>query len=173
MGDGLAVAFGVGWGAAELGEAVAFGVGRGAAELGEAVAFGVGRGVAKLGEPVAFGVGRGATWFGTAVARGVGRGVALVGTGTGTTAGATGLTVREGVTSAGVGDAGAVTGGGGTFLAPKMLGSPVSNTPAIQAIIVVASVPTNKAFQPSSVISLRREGIRAMVPPTKIPTEAK
>jgi nitrate/nitrite transporter NarK len=95
--------------------------------------------------------------------------------GNGTT-GAIGLRVGEGVTAGTVGDVvgvGAVIGAVGAVFSPKILGSPVSKTPAIQAIIIVAKVPTNKAFQPSSEISLRREGIRAIVPPTKMPTEAR
>ena len=71
------------------------------------------------------------------------------------------------------GEAGALIGAFGGVLVPKMLESPVSNNPAIQAIIIVAKVPTNKAFQPSSEMSLRREGIRAIVPPTNMPTEAR
>ena len=63
--------------------------------------------------------------------------------------------------------------GAGAFLSPRILGSPVSNTPATAPIMIVARVPTNRAFQPSSEISLRREGIKALVPPTKIPTEAR
>ena len=63
--------------------------------------------------------------------------------------------------------------GSAFFFSPKMLGLPSSNTPAIQAIIKVANVPTNKAFQPKSEISRRREGIKAIVPPTKIPTDAR
>jgi len=71
------------------------------------------------------------------------------------------------------GAAGAVSGAAGAVLAPKMLASPVSKVPAMQAIIIVAKVPTNNAFQPSSEMSLRRDGIRAIVPPTNMPTEAK
>ncbi len=57
----------------------------------------------------------------------------------------------EGFAAGGVGESGAigvVTAGGSAF-SPKILGSPVSKTPAIQAIIIVARVPINKAFQPS------------------------
>ena len=71
------------------------------------------------------------------------------------------------------GDSGAVSGAAGAVLAPKILASPVSKVPAMQAIIIVANVPTNNAFQPSSEMSLRREGIRAIVPPTNMPTEAR
>ena len=73
----------------------------------------------------------------------------------------------------GFGESGAVSGAAGAVLAPKMLASPVSKVPAMQAIIIVAKVPTNNAFQPSSEMSLRRDGIRAIVPPTNMPTEAK
>jgi hypothetical protein len=80
-----------------------------------------------------------------------------------------------------VGDAvGAVDGAGvgvgltkGDCCSPRMLALPVSKTPATQAIISVAKVPINRAFQPSSEISLRREGMRAIVPPTKMPTDAR
>ena len=71
------------------------------------------------------------------------------------------------------GDEGAVKGAEfGAIFSPKILRSPVSKTPAILPIIIVAKVPTNKAFQPNSEISLLREGIKAIVPPTKIPTDA-
>ena len=73
----------------------------------------------------------------------------------------------------GFGESGAVSGAAGAVLAPKMLASPVSKVPAMQAIIIVAKVPTNNAFQPSSEMSLRRDGIRAIVPPTNMPTEAR
>ncbi len=82
-----------------------------------------------------------------------------------------GVTVAPGEGEA-AGDAGA-TAGGGAVLSPKMLGSPVSNSPAKQPNMIVAKVPTNKAFQPNWEISRRREGINAIVPPTKIPTEAR
>ena len=75
--------------------------------------------------------------------------------------------------AAGFEEAGAVNGAAGGVLVPKMLASPVSNKPAMQAIIMVAKVPTNNAFQPSSEMSLRLEGIRAIVPPTNMPTEAR
>jgi len=71
------------------------------------------------------------------------------------------------------GESGAVSGAAGAVLAPKMLVSPVSKVPAMQAIVIVAKVPTNNAFQPSSEMSLRRDGIRAIVPPTNMPTEAR
>ena len=90
-----------------------------------------------------------------------------------TIAGATdgfGLAAGE---DSGVGEAGAVSGAAGAVFVPKMLASPVSNKPAMQAIIIVAKVPTNKAFQPSSEMSLRRDGIRAIVPPTNMPTDAR
>ena len=89
-------------------------------------------------------------------------------------AGATdGVEFAPGAGAGGFGAIGAVSGAAGAVLAPKMLGSPVSNKPAIQAIIIVAKVPTNNAFQPSSEMSFRREGIRAIVPPTNMPTEAR
>ena len=69
--------------------------------------------------------------------------------------------------------AGLACTGSAFFFSPKMLGLPSSNIPAIQAIIIVANVPTNRAFQPKSEMSLRRDGISAIVPPTKIPTEAR
>ncbi len=73
-----------------------------------------------------------------------------------------------------LGAAGLVVAAGlGVGFSPKTPGLPSSYKPAIQAIIIVAKVPTNKAFQPNSEISLRREGIKAIVPPTKIPTDAK
>lgn len=102
----------------------------------------------------------------------------IVVAGKGVIAGLTGVDVGTGETVApGAGDtvglaAGAVIEAGAPCT-PKILGSPVSNMPARQAIIIVASVPANSAFQPSSEISLRREGMRAMVPPTKMPTEAR
>ena len=73
----------------------------------------------------------------------------------------------------GVPEPGAVNGAVGAVLVPKMLESPVSNVPAMQAIIIVAKVPTNNAFQPSSEMSLRLDGIRAIVPPTNMPTDAR
>ncbi len=102
----------------------------------------------------------------------------IVVAGKGVMAGFTGVEVGTGeIVAPGAGDTVGLAAGAvieaGSPCTPKMLGSPVSNTPARQAIIIVARVPANSAFQPSSEISLRREGIRAMVPPTKMPTEAR
>ena len=94
-----------------------------------------------LGVGVGETLGLGAAFCGDVLTGGV---AGACGDGVGDAAGATGLGAGEGLRT-GEG----LTAGTGDAFSPRMLGLPLSYTPATQAIMSVASVPINSAFQPN------------------------